>query len=47
MNAYKLPNSGAWQVSSLIGSRLVSQTYYGYSKRDALAAFRAYVRSLR
>jgi len=47
MNAYKLLNSGAWQISSLVGSRLVTQTFYGYTKRDAIAAFRVYLKSLR
>jgi hypothetical protein len=47
MNAYKLPNSGAWQVSSSAGSRLVTQTFYGYTKRDAIAEFRVYLKSLR
>lgn len=47
MSINKLSNSGAWQVSSLVGSRLVTQTFYGYTKRDAIAEFRVYLKSLR
>ena len=33
--------SGAWQVSDIIGGYLVTRTYYGYTKREAIALFRA------
>lgn len=46
MHAYKLFPSGAWCVQTMLGAQLVSQTYYGYTKREALAAFRAYLATL-
>ena len=36
----RIPHSGAWAVSADVGGRLVTRTYYGYSKREAVAMFR-------
>jgi hypothetical protein len=35
----KIP-SGAWEVSDIVGGYLVTRTYYGYTKSEALALFR-------
>jgi len=32
---------GAWVVSDIVGGVLVHRQYYGYTKREALAEFRA------
>jgi hypothetical protein len=34
---------GAWVVSDIVGGYWVSRRYYGYSKRKALAMFKAEV----
>jgi hypothetical protein len=47
MHAYQLFPSGAWCVQTMLGAQLVTQTYYGYSKRESLAAFRAYLKTLK
>lgn len=31
---------GAWRVSAMIDGYLVSRQYFGYTKREAVAAFR-------
>lgn len=41
----RLPN-GAWQVSDLVRGYLVTRTYYGYTKRDAVTAYGHYVMDL-
>ena len=46
MTATRLFPSGAWELSAIRFDRLVRQTYYGYTKREALAAFRAYLATL-
>lgn len=46
MNATKSPISGAWEVSDIVGGQYVRRTYYGYTKRDSVRAFRALVKSL-
>ena len=33
-------HSGAWQVSAIVRGYLVTRTYYGYTKRDAVRLFR-------
>jgi hypothetical protein len=33
--------SGAWIVSAIVGDSHASRTYYGYSRREAVARFRA------
>jgi hypothetical protein len=43
MTAYK-NYTGAWIVSDIVGNRYYVQTYYGYTKREALRLFRAYVK---
>lgn len=45
MTAYKLHN-GAWRVESIHNDHLVCRTYYGYTKREALALYRAELRGL-
>lgn len=45
MTATKLFPSGAWQVCAVVRGYLVTRTYYGYSKREALAMFKREVRS--
>jgi hypothetical protein len=32
--------SGAWRVSDIIAGYLVSRQYFGYTKREAIAAFK-------
>ena len=44
---YRLFPSGAWHLSAMLGPRLVCRAYYGYTKRDALASFRAYLKTLK
>ncbi len=41
MTATKLFPSGAWQVSAIISGCLVLRTYYGYTKREAIAEFKS------
>jgi len=44
MSVTKLFPSGAWQVSAVVGGYLVTRTYYGYTKREAISTFRSEVR---
>jgi hypothetical protein len=41
MTAEKLFPSGAWRISAIIGDHLKSRVYIGYTKREAMADFRA------
>jgi len=41
MSVNRVWHSGAWIVSQIVGGYLVSRTYYGYTKREAVALFRA------
>ena len=34
-------NYGAWVISDIIGGYRVARQYYGYTKREAVALFRA------
>jgi hypothetical protein len=34
-------HAGAWIISDIIAGYLVTRTYYGYTKREAVALFRA------
>jgi hypothetical protein len=36
---------GAWVVSDIVGGYLVTRRYYYYTKREALAMFRAEARA--
>ena len=36
---------GAWEISALVGSYLVTRQYFGYSKREAIAAFKGETRT--
>jgi hypothetical protein len=33
--------SGAWIVAAIVGDTRDSRTYYGYTRREAIASFRA------
>lgn len=33
--------SGAWIVAAIVGNSYASRTYYGYTRREAIARFRA------
>jgi len=35
--------SGAWEISDIIGDNYLHQVYFFYTKREAIAEFRAYV----
>lgn len=41
MSVSKVWHSGAWVVSEVVGRYLVSRTYYGFTKREAVQRFRA------
>lgn len=47
MNATKSTISGAWEVSDIVNGQYVRRTFYGYTKRDSMRAFRALVLSLK
>ena len=32
---------GAWRIYTLLNGYLIQRTYFGYSKREAMAQFRA------
>lgn len=34
-------HAGAYVVSDIVGGYLVTRTYYGYTKRESIALFRA------
>lgn len=40
MTVERVPHSGAWIVSQVTGGYLVTRTYYGYTRGQAVAAFR-------
>lgn len=33
-------HNGAWQISDIVNGYLVTRTYYFYTKRDAMRAFK-------
>ena len=33
-------HSGAWQVSAITGGHLLTRTYYGYTKREAVRLYK-------
>jgi len=37
---------GAWVISDIIGGYRVARSYYGYTKREAVALFRAYTKGV-
>ena len=41
MTVTKLNHSGAWQISALVNNYLVTRTYYGYTKREAMRLFKS------
>lgn len=47
INIERMYPSGAWLASAIVHGRLVSQVYQGFTKREALADFRDYLRSLK
>jgi hypothetical protein len=44
INAYKHPVNGAWILTTIVGNYYKEQAFYYYSKRKAIAEFRAQVR---
>ena len=36
----RVPHSGAWVVSDIVGGYRIARTYYGYTRRQAVALFR-------
>ena len=40
LSVTRLFPSGAWEVSAIIGNVWFRRTYYGYTKRQAVRAFR-------
>jgi hypothetical protein len=38
--ASRLYPSGAWEVSDIVGGYRVARTYYGYTRREAVALYR-------
>lgn len=44
MTAYKNKITGSWIISDIVGGCYYTRAYYGYTKRDALRLFRAYVK---
>ena len=38
------PVYGAWVCSAIVGTQRVHQRYYGYTKREAVRLFRAFIR---
>ena len=45
--ATRNPVNGSYVVDAIIGGYLVTRVYYGYSKREAVAAFNAEMRPRR
>lgn len=41
MTIQRVVPSGAWQVSDVVNGYLVTRTYYGYTKQEALWKFKA------
>lgn len=41
MTIEKNPVNGAWRISDVIDSQLVSMQYFWYTKRQAIAEFKA------
>lgn len=39
VTAWRIPLSGAWELSALVGGYRVSRVYYGYTKRAAIRWF--------
>lgn len=44
MTVTKQAHSGAYVVSDIIGGYLVTRTYYGFTKREAVRMFREEIR---
>jgi hypothetical protein len=44
INAYKHPVNGAWILTTIVGNYYKEQAFYYYTKRKAIAEFRAQVR---
>lgn len=40
ISATKVWHSGAWVISAMVDGYVESITYYGYTKREAIARFR-------
>jgi hypothetical protein len=50
ITAERLQPSGGWSISAVVGGSYsgyrVQRSYYGYSKREALALFRQYLQGV-
>lgn len=38
---------GAWIISALVGNHLLTRRFYGYTRREAIQAFREAIKSER
>jgi len=45
MSIERMFPSGGWRISDIIGNYLVTRRYFGYTKREAIAEFRAEFRA--
>ena len=48
ITAERLHPSGAWNLSAIIGANgyRLARSYYGYTKREAVALFRQYIQEV-
>jgi hypothetical protein len=44
MTIERIPHSGAWMISTIAWGRLITRTYYGYTKREAQRRFKQYIK---
>tara|TARA_R100000406_G_scaffold80572_2_gene61939 strand:- start:920 stop:1063 length:144 start_codon:yes stop_codon:yes gene_type:complete len=44
MSINQLPHNGAWVVSDIIDNHLVTRTYHGYTREEAVTLFDIEVR---
>lgn len=47
MTVARLFPSGAYEISAFVGDRLVTRRYFGYTRREAVAEFRAELREMK
>lgn len=38
---------GAWRITALVGGYYVTRTFYGYTKKEAVALFRDHIKNSR
>lgn len=46
ISACRVFPSGAWEISAIVGNLLIRRVYFGYTKKEAIAEFRAEVSRL-